>query len=189
MSSHWIQPVAPECADRFTRNGLAKTWCFGQSAAQNGNVPRSPGQRCRVRAVAWRLLRGGDDRRVDLVRHARHRQHRAPRLHHPRLLYRLHRQHDAGDGSDPGQRDRAAGVLLAGGGSLSGLLRRIRTPRRRGAARACVLLRPAVHHRGHARAGVRRGLSVGRGAVYRTQPASRALSICRCDCWCPAWSR
>ena len=146
---------------------------IGQSAGHNGNVPRSPGQRRGVRAVARRLLCRRDDRRVDLVRHAGHRQHRASRLHHSGLLHRLHRQHDARDRSDPGERDRAAGVLSARRGGLSGLLRRLRASRRRGAARPRVLLRPAVHHRGHARAGVRRGLPAGRGAVYRSQPASR----------------
>ena len=68
---------------------------------------------------------------------------------------------------------RAAGVLSARRGGLSGLLRRLRAARRRSAARPRVLLRPAVHHRGRAGAGVRRRLPAGRGALYRAQPASR----------------
>ena len=37
--------------------------------------------------------------------------------------------------------------------------------------------------------GLRRGLPPGRRAIYRTEPASSAPSICRCACWCRAWSR
>ena len=164
---------APERRRSLDRaNGLAKTRRIGQTAGHNGNVPRSPRQRRGVRPVARRLLCGRHDRRVDLVRHAGHRQHRASRLHHSGLLHRLHRQHDVRHRSDPGGGDRAAGVLSARRGGLSGVLPRLRAARRRSAARPRVLLRPAVHHRGHARAGVRRGLSAGRGAVYRAKPAS-----------------
>ena len=105
------------------------------------------------------------------------------------LLHRLYRQHDAWGRSDPGERHRAAGVLPAGRGGLSGLLRRLRTARRRGAARPRLLLRPAVHHRGHARAGVRRRLPAGRGAVYRAEPASRHCRSAVAAAGARAWSR
>ncbi len=60
-----------------------------------------------------------------------------------------------------------------GAGGLPGLLRIVRAARPRGAERARVLLRPAVHHRGAADPGVRRRLPLRRGALYRAELAHR----------------
>ena len=96
-----------------------------------------------------------------------------PGLHHPRLLHRLYRQHQFRRRSDPRQHPRAAGVLRARRGGLSGLLRVVRETRPGIAARPRVLLRPAVRHRGGADPGVRRRLSLRRGRLYRPQHPSR----------------
>src|SRR5215470_12926583 len=69
-------------------------------------------QRLDRRHSARRVLCRRDARRVDLVRHPRHRQHRASRLHHPRLVHRLYRQHPALHRSDRDQHRHAAGVLF-----------------------------------------------------------------------------
>ena len=62
-----------------TETSLARDLADSSQWRQNGNVPGFPGQRGGVRVAAWWLLRGGDDRRVDLLRHAGYRQHRASR--------------------------------------------------------------------------------------------------------------
>ena len=111
-------------------------------------VGRSADQCDHRRPAARRLLCRRDGRHFDLVRHPRHRQHRASGLHHPRLVHRLHRQPDARPRSDPDRDHRAAGVLRARRRGLSGLLRLVREARPGCAARARVLLRPAVRHRG-----------------------------------------
>ena len=136
-------------------------------------VGRTADQCPHRRRAARRLLCRGDGRHFDLVRHPRHRQHRASGLHHPRLLHRLYRQPDARPRSDPDRHHRAAGVLRARRGGLSGLLRLVRETRPGRAARARVLLRPAVRHRGDADPGVRRRLPLRAGRLYRTHAALR----------------
>ena len=81
--------------------------------------------------AAGRILRGGDGRRLDRVRHARRRQHRAPGLHHPRLLHRLHHERHFRHRSDPLRHHRAAGVLSV----RSGASTRSTTGRSSGAAK------------------------------------------------------
>ena len=129
-------------------------------------------------------------RRVDLLRHARHRQHRPSR------------PSSCSARTSPTSPTRAFGIdpilasVVAAAGVLSARGRRSTastTCRSNAAAsvaaRPGVLLRPAVHHRGHAGPGVRRRLPPGGRALYRSQPASRRRSSCRCACWCRAWSR
>ncbi len=135
--------------------------------------PGSPDQRHRRGAPARRLLCRRHRRRVDLVRHARHRQHRASGLHHPRLLHRLFLQHQFRRRSDHRQHRGAAGVLRARRAGLSGLLRVVRETRPGIAARPRFLLRPAVRHRSRADPGVRRRLPLRRGRLYRPQRPSR----------------
>ena len=63
--------------------------------------------------AARRLLCGRDGRRLDLVRHSRHRQYRASGLHHSRLLHRLYREHAFRARPDSGRHHGAAGLLCA----------------------------------------------------------------------------
>ena len=129
-----------------------------------------------VAGLLLEVLRGGDGRHLDLVRHARRGQHRAPGLHHRRLLHRLHRQHHLRPRPDPHGHPGAAGVLSARPGGLSGVLPVVRRARRGGAARARLLLRPPVHHRGGADPGVRRGLPLRARHLYWADLAHR---LCR----------
>ena len=76
--------------------------CGRQGAEAGMSIPHGPSAQRHCRGLAARrLLRRRHGRRFDLVRHARHRQHRPPGLHHPRLLHRLHRQRDVRHRSDP----------------------------------------------------------------------------------------
>ena len=136
---------------------------------------------------ARRLLRRRDRRHLDLVRHARHRQHRASRLHHPRLLHRLHRQHDA----TASIRSSSASSccrrsMLLGAAIYQVYYVVVREARPGVAARARLLLRPAVRHRGRADPGVRRRLPLRRGVLYRANLHIGAHRNCRCACWCRA---
>ena len=65
----------------------------------------------------------------------------------------------------------------------------VRAARAGGAARPRLLLRPAVHHRGGADPGVRRRLPLRARPPTSGRPGASASSICRCACWCRAWSR
>ena len=150
---------------------------------------RSSDQRPGFRHPDRRLLRGGDGRRVAVVRHPRHRQHRAPGLHHPRLLHRLYRQRQPRPRPDRHQHPGGAGVLRARRRHLSGLLRLVREARPGIAARPRLLLRPAVHYRSDAGALFRRRLSLRRGALYRSDLAHRRRRHPACAFWCRAWFR
>src|ERR1700722_1278558 len=110
--------------------------------------------------------------RVAIVRHSRHRQYRASRLYHSRLLRRLYRQQHAGRRSDPDSDRYDAGVLRARRRHLSDLLRVVRKTRPGIAARTGLLLRSAVHHRSLSRALFRRRLPLRRSALYRADLAS-----------------
>ena len=152
---------------------LAKTWRFGQTGPHNGNVLRSSGQRRGVR-----LLLGGFYAAVTIGVSISFGMLDIVNIAHPAFIILGSYIAYIGNttlGIDPILASVIAlpAFYLARGGSLSGLLRCLRASRRRSAARPGVLLRPAVHHRGHARAGVRRGLPPGRGTLYRAQPASR----------------
>ena len=81
---------------------------------------------------------------------------------------------------------RAAGVLCARRRDLPSLLPLVRETRAGFAARARVLLRHPVHHRGVADPRVRRRLPLRPGGLHRNQPGTSAWSTCRCACWCRA---
>ena len=134
-------------------------------------------QRHHRRASPRRLLCRRHRRHLDLVRHARYRQHRASGLHHRRLLRRLYRQHAARRRPDHRQHRGAAAVLRPRRAGLSGLLRRLRKARPGKPARPRLLLRHSVHHRSRAGAGVRRRLPLCQRHLYRPQPASRRPGI------------
>ena len=87
---------------------------------------------------------------------------------------------------DPDRHHRAAGVLRARRGGLSGLLRVVRETRPGRVARTRVLLRAAVRHRGDADPGVRRRLSLRAGLLHRIHLALSASWICRSAWWSPA---
>ena len=147
---------------------------LADKADAGGGHEHRPSDEChRRRAAARRLLRRGDGRHLDLVRHAGRGQHRPSRLHHPGLLHRLYRQHPLRHRSDPDRGAGAAGLLPAGRGGLSALLLGLRAARPGGAARPRLLLRPAVHHRGGADPGVRRRLPLRRGRLHRPDLAPR----------------
>ncbi len=97
--------------NRLARGMTSRLGGTGGVGGTGGPQLRSADQRPDRRHSARRLLRRRDGRHLDLVRHPRHRQHRASRLHHPRLLHRLYRQHPARPRSDPDQHRHAAGVL------------------------------------------------------------------------------
>ena len=78
--------------------------------------------------------------------------------------------------SDPGQHRHAAGVLCARLGDLPGLLPLVREARAGIAARPRLLLRPAVRHRSHAAAGLRRRLPLRRGGAISARACISALS-------------
>ena len=81
---------------------LASTFAGTGLLGEQVDVQLRVADQCRDRGhSARRLLCRRDDRRFDLVRHPRHRQYRASGLHHPRLLHRLHRQHQLRDRPDP----------------------------------------------------------------------------------------
>ena len=158
------------------------------AATDDGSFPLW--QRDRLRPAARRLLRRGDDRRVDLLRHARHRQHRASGLHPPRLLRRLHRQQRVRRRSDPRQRRRDAGLLSA--------RRRASTtsttsPSSDEATSRCAAWRSSSACCSSPRSGWSWCSASTTG--WSTAPyigpsiASRRRSTCRCGCWCPAWCR
>ena len=149
-----------------------------------------------MNAVVSGLLLGGFYAAVTLgvsliFGHARHRQHRASGLHHPRLLRRLHV--NTAFGLDP----ILAGLLfmlplfyLLGAVRLSRLLRGASSDAARSRCSGLVvLLRPAVHHRGQRS-------SLIFGVDYRLVQApyiGADLTLGRVDlplaCWCRSWSR
>src|SRR6516162_8334462 len=150
--------------------------CLGGTGAlggRGGPELRFADQRRDCRHSARRILCRRDARRVDLVRHSRHRQHCASRLHHPRLLHRLHREHPTRHRPDRDQYRHAAGVLFPGRRHLSSLLRVVRAARAGSAARPVFLLRPAVRHRGDAHSRFRRRLPLRRSPLYRAELAAR----------------
>ncbi len=130
----------------------------------------------RRRPVARRLLCRGHGRGDDLLRHARHRQHRPPGLHHARVLRRLHRQFQLWHRPDSDRRGHGAGVFSRRHGGLPDLLLRLRTARRGVDPGSRLLLRSVVCRRGRADPGVRRRLPVCRSPLHRSEPASR---LCR----------
>ena len=71
----------------------------------------------------------------------------------------------------------AAGVLCARRARLSDLLPVVREARPGIAARARLLLRPAVRHRGRAEPGLRRRLPLGQRALYRRQRPPRRHGV------------
>ncbi len=140
---------------------------------KNDLFVRSPDQCRRIRHPDRRLLRGDGLGRVAVVRHSRHRQYRPSGLYHSRLLRRLYAQPRLWHRSDHRQHHHAAGVLRTGRGHLPDLLRGVREARSGIAARARILLRPAVHHRSCAGAVFRRRLPRRGGVVYRPDLAPR----------------
>ena len=92
-----------------------------------------------------------------------------PGLRHSRLVSRLFHQYQFRRRSDHRQHTDAAVLLRARRLGLSGLLPVVRKTRPGIAARPCVLLRPAVRHRGVADPGVRRRLPLRRSRLYRAQ--------------------
>src|SRR6516164_9629910 len=149
------------------------SWRTGALGGRGGPELRFADQRRDCRHSARRILCRRDARRVDLVRHSRHRQHCASRLHHPRLLHRLHREHPTRHRPDRDQYRHAAGVLFPGRRHLSSLLRVVRAARAGSAARPVFLLRPAVRHRGDAHSRFRRRLPLRRSPLYRAELAPR----------------
>ena len=159
------------------------------SGLEHGHSVGPSDQRHRRGPAARRLLRGRDGRRLDLLRHARCRQHRAPGLHHSGLLHRLHRQRTFGADPIVAAIVMLPAFYLLGTAIYQVYYCRLREARPGGVARPRLLLRPSVHHRGRADLGVRRRLPLRRGALHRADMAHRFRRFARCACWFRAWSR
>ena len=167
------QHVAHDRAPPKRRRPLLGRLRSALSRERHGGFSRSADQCDRRRHPAGRVLRRGDGRDHDHLRHARHRQYRAAGLHPARFLCGVHRQRGDRARSDPDRRLDAAGLLRDRHDRLSALLPCVRIARRAVDPGSRLLFRSAVRRRSVADPGLRRRLPLCRSALYRPEPAVR----------------
>ena len=156
--------------------------CAVRALTRNGDFNRARGQRDHRRSAARRVLRRGHGRGDDLLRHARHRQHRPPGLYHARLVRRLYAEFELRPRPGADRRGDDAAVLSARDRGLSDLLLCFRAARRGVDPGPRLFLWPVVCRRGGADPDLWRRLPLCRGARISVRACISAMSTCRCAC-------